>query len=81
MILPGTIPETPISCEWSRQLEHPPDHVLYVGRPYGGFVNSAVKFKFYFIVYMISLNFTLEAQEKNKSPYNWTAIIVHRFYI
>ena len=23
MILPGTIPETPISCEWSQQLERP----------------------------------------------------------
>ena len=43
MILPGTIPETPISREWSQQLEHPPDHVLYGGRPYGGFVNSAVR--------------------------------------
>ena len=26
----------------SRQLVHPPDHVLYGGRPYGGFVNSVV---------------------------------------
>ena len=43
MILPGTIPEIPISCEWSQQLERPPDHVLYGGRPYWGFVNSAVK--------------------------------------
>ena len=42
MILPGTIPETPISREWSQRLEHPPDHVLYGGRLYGGFVNSAV---------------------------------------
>ena len=42
MILPGTIPETPISREWSRQLEHPPDHALYGSRPYSGFVNSAV---------------------------------------
>ena len=41
MILPGTIPEIPISHEWSRQLERPPDHILYGGRPYGGFVNSA----------------------------------------
>ena len=42
MILPGTIPETPISREWSRWLERPPDYVLYSGRPDGGFVNSAV---------------------------------------
>ena len=42
MIFPGTIPETPISREWSRRLERPPDHVLYGGRPYGGFVNSTV---------------------------------------
>ena len=40
--LPGTIPEIPISCEWSWQLECPPDHVLYGGRPYGSFVNSTV---------------------------------------
>ena len=38
MILPGTIPETPISCEWSQRLERPPDQILY-----GGFVNSAVQ--------------------------------------
>ena len=42
MILPGTIPETTISCEWSWQLKRPPDHVLYGSRLYGGFVNSAV---------------------------------------
>ena len=42
MILPGTIPETPISREWSRRLEGPPDHILYGGRLYGSFVNSAV---------------------------------------
>ena len=42
MILPGTIPETSISREWSRWLERSPDYVLYSGRPYGGFVNSAV---------------------------------------
>ena len=42
MILPGTIPEIPISREWSQRLERPPDQVLYGGRPYGGFVNSAV---------------------------------------
>ena len=37
MILPGTISETPISCEQSWRLERPPDHILYCG-----FVNRAV---------------------------------------
>ena len=32
-----------VSRELSRQLERPPDHVLYGGRPYGGFVNNAGK--------------------------------------
>ena len=43
MILPGTIPETPISCEWSQRLEWPLGVVPTTGRtPTGGFVNSAV---------------------------------------
>ena len=44
MVLPGTIPETPISSEWSRWLEWPPGVVPTAGRTStGGFVNSAVK--------------------------------------
>ena len=43
MILPGTIPETPISREWSRRLELPQGVIPTAGRtPTGGFVNSAV---------------------------------------
>ena len=43
MILPGTIPETPISREWSRWLERPLGVVPTAGRtPTGSFVNSAV---------------------------------------
>ena len=43
MILPGTIPETPISREWSRRLERPLGVVPTAGRmPTSGFVNSAV---------------------------------------
>ena len=43
MILPGTIPETPISREWSRRLERPLGVVPTAGRtPTGGFVNRAV---------------------------------------
>ena len=45
MILPGTIPETSISREWSRRLERPLGVVSTAGRtPTGGFVNSAVTF-------------------------------------
>ena len=44
MILPGTIPETHISCEWSWWLEQPLGVVPIAGRtPTGGFVNSAVR--------------------------------------
>ena len=44
MILPGTIPETPISPEWSWWLEWPLGVVPTASRmPTDGFVNSAVK--------------------------------------
>ena len=39
MILPGTIPETPISCECSHRQEQVSEIVLT-----GGFVNSAVNY-------------------------------------
>ena len=46
MILPGTIPEIPISHECSRWLERPLGVVPTAGRtPTGGFVNSAVKIR------------------------------------
>ena len=44
MILLGTIPETPISHEWSGQLERPLGVVPTAGRmPTGGFANSTVR--------------------------------------
>ena len=44
MILPGTIPETPISHEWSQWLGRPLGVVPTADRmPTSGFVNSAVK--------------------------------------
>ena len=43
MILPGTVPETPISREWSQWLEQRLGVIPTAGRtPTGGFVNSAV---------------------------------------
>ena len=43
ILVPGTIPETPISREWSRWLERPLGVVPTAGRtPTGGFVNSTV---------------------------------------
>ena len=42
MILPGTIPETPISHEWSRWLEWPLGVFQPGERLASGFVNSAV---------------------------------------
>ena len=33
----------PLAVNGSRQQERPPEVVLYGGRPYGGFVNSAVR--------------------------------------
>ena len=45
MILPGTIPETPISHKWSWQLERPLGVIPTAGRmPTGGFVNSTVMY-------------------------------------
>ena len=41
MILPGTIPETPISHEWSWRLERPWGSFQPGERLAGGFVNSA----------------------------------------
>ena len=43
MILPGTIPETPISHEWSWRLERPLGVIPTADRtPTGSFVNSTV---------------------------------------
>ena len=54
MILLGTIPEIPISREWSWQLERPLGVVPTAGRmPTGGFVNRAVTPTAYGLFFLI----------------------------
>ena len=63
MILPGTIPETPISREWSQRLEQSLGVVPTGERHAGGFVNSPVNCAVNPTYYLTHFNILLDFAE------------------